>query len=350
MNLLPSQELQIQEILKRTTDLNEIVQTVFQDVSLDGRSKQGRLIREYLITNRVKFKTTRREKAQTLEFSPEQKSLIIREASSGKSSLAIARLIFSNQEVSPLSNEQRAVLDVIRETNPDFTPTIDVDTPLNNYVAPKSPGRIIKKINDATGNNLEEEKLNRQHKICADRLGINLNNSRFLKIVNNYTSKEDRILFEEEFVRLTWDKPDLTSDELNLYMNVCKEIINLEIVSKHLNKLNDAFDLANDNDEFTVRLAEIIKAKSSEYHQCESRIENLTKKLQGDRSERMKSRHKENSSILSLVQFFQDEEERVNMVRIAEMQRQLVKDEAEKIEGMSDWKARVLGISIEDVL
>jgi hypothetical protein len=64
----------------------------------------------------------------------------------------------------------------------------------------------------------------------------------------------------------------------------------------------------------------------------------------------MKSRHKENSSILSLVQFFQDEEERVNMVRIAEMQRQLVKDEAEKIEGMSDWKARVLGISIDDVL
>jgi hypothetical protein len=38
------------------------------------------------------------------------------------------------------------------------------------------------------------------------------------------------------------------------------------------------------------------------------------------------------------------------MVRIAEMQRQLVKDEAEKIEGMADWKARVLGISIEDVL
>lgn len=350
MNLSPAQEIQIQEILKRTTDLNEIVQIIFQDPSLDGRSKQGRLIRGYLITNKVKFKTTRREKVQTLEFSPEQKNLIIREASSGKSSLAIARLIFSNQEVSPLSNEQRAVLDVIRETNPDFTPTVDVDTPLNNYIAPKSPGRIIKKINDATGSNLEEEKLNRQHKICADRLGINLNNSRFLKIVNNYTSKDDRILFEEEFVRLTWDKPDLTSDELNLYMNVCKEIINLEIVSKHLNKLNDAFDLANDNDEFSVRLAEIIKAKSSEYHQCESRIENLTKKLQGDRSERMKSRHKENSSILSLVQFFQDEEERVNMVRIAEMQRQLVKDEAEKIEGMSDWKARVLGISIEDVL
>ena len=350
MTLLPEQEAAIQEIIKSTTDLNEIVRLVFNSSSLDGRSKEGRLVRSYLISSKLKFKTTKREKANPLDFSPEQRKFIIANANAGLSSLAIARLIFPLQDVGALSIEQRSVLDVIREENPDFTPSSDVDTPLSNYIAPKSPGRIVKKINDATGSTLEEEKLNRQHKICIDRLGINLNNSRFLTIVNNYTSKEDRVLFEEEFIRLTWDKPDLTSDELNLYMNVCKEIISLEIVSKHLNKLNDAFDLASDNDEITVRLAEIIKAKSSEYHQCESRIENLTKKLQGDRSERMKSRHKENSSILSLVQFFQDEEERVNMVRIAEMQRQLVKDEAEKIEGMSDWKARVLGISIDDVL
>jgi hypothetical protein len=32
------------------------------------------------------------------------------------------------------------------------------------------------------------------------------------------------------------------------------------------------------------------------------------------------------------------------------MQKQIIKQEAEKLEGMSAWKARVLGISIEDVL
>jgi spore coat polysaccharide biosynthesis predicted glycosyltransferase SpsG len=46
-------------------------------------------------------------------------------------------------------------------------------------------------------------------------------------------------------------------------MNVCKEIINLEVISKHLNKLNDLFDDAQDQNEMTVKLAEIIKAKSS---------------------------------------------------------------------------------------
>jgi Skp family chaperone for outer membrane proteins len=100
----------------------------------------------------------------------------------------------------------------------------------------------------------------------------------------------------------------------------------------------------------SIRLAEIIKAKSSEYHQCEGRIENLTKKLQGDRSERMKSKHKENASILSLVQFFQDEEERKNMVRMAEMQKEVIQQEAHRLEGMAEWKARILGISQDDVI
>ena len=92
------------------------------------------------------------------------------------------------------------------------------------------------------------------------------------------------------------------------------------------------------------------KAKSGEYHQCETRIENLTKKLQGDRAERMKKSQKENASFLSIVQLFQEEEERKTMARIAEMQKQAIKKEAERLEGMAEWKARVLGISQEDVI
>jgi hypothetical protein len=298
----------------------------------------------------MKFSTARREKKEDIVFSEQQKQFIVEQANSGLSSLAIAELLFPKQEIKPLSMEQRAVFSLMREINPDYNPSQDTDAVLSSYVAPKAAVRVVKKINDATGNVFEEEKINRQHRICVEKLTINLNNSRFVKIMNNYTVKDDRDLFEQEFIRLTWDKPDLTSDEINLYMNVCKEIINLEVISKHLNKLNDIFDIANDQEEMSVRLAEIIKAKSSEYHQCETRIENLTKKLQGDRSSRMQSKHKENASLLALVQFFQDEEERNNMVHIAEMQKQLVSDEANRLERMDEWKARILGVSKYDVI
>ncbi len=265
------------------------------------------------------------------------------------SSLAIAKLLFPTNTINPLSTEQRAVLSVIKDVNPDFMPSQDSGA-LDSYIAPKATSRIVKKINDATGNTFDDSKLNRQYQVCVERLGIHLNNSRFLKIMNNYLDKSDRDLFEQEFIRLTWDKPDLTADEINLYLNVCKEIINLEVVSKHLNKLNDMFDVADDQTEMSVRLAEIIKAKSSEYHQCEGRIENLTKKLQGDRSTRMQNKTKDNASILSIVQLFQEKEERDNMVRMAEMQKMTAKKEAERLEGMAEWKARVLGISQDDVI
>jgi hypothetical protein len=334
---------------KLIKDLNLLTQRCFDDDSLDGRTKQGKLIRTFLVKNNLEYKTSKHVKVDSVEFTESQKHFIIQSAEQGMSSFAIAELIFPDKEIKKLGAEQRAVLEHIRSINENFIPSQESGL-LTTYSPPKTYPRLIKKVFDSTGFQLDESKMSRGQRNCLDKLSINLSNSRLIKIINNYTSKDDRNLFEEEFTRLTWDKPDLTADELNLYMNVCKEIINLEVISKHLNKLNDLFDDAQDQDEMTVKLAEIIKAKSGEYHQCEGRIEALTKKLQGDRSERMKNKQRENASILSLVQMFQDEEERKNMVRMADMQKKLVKEEAEHLEGMSAFKARVLGISQEDVL
>ena len=355
MDLSKNQKEFLRENAAKIPDLMELTKQCFSDSlparadHLDGRSREGRAVRKFLVENSINFRTTGRTPTEEIELTDQQKDFILEQAEDGLSSLEIAKIIFPDRSVKPLSNEQRTVLAFIREINPDIIPSKD-GAALNSYLSPKSPSRIIKKINDATGMGLDESKINRQKQICVERLGVNLNNSRFLKIINNYLNEEDRILFEHDFVRLTWDKPDLTADELNLYLNVCKEVINLEVVSSHLNKLNDMFDIADDQTEMSVRLAEIIKAKSGEYHQCETRIENLTKKLQGDRAERMKKNQKENASFLSIVQLFQEEEERKTMVRIAEMQKEAVKKEAHRLEGMAEWKARVLGISQEDVV
>ena len=347
--LTEDQKKFIRENYVAVTDLNELTKQCFQDQSLDGRSKQGRLVRKFLIDNGYSFNTTRKEKSESIELTAAQKEFALLQTQAGTSSFRIAELIFQDREVKKLGLEQRAVLDYVRSVNPDLVGNTE-SALLTEYIPPKAFSRVLKKVNDATGLSLDEMKLSRQYKVCIDKLAINLSNSRFVTIMNNYLSQKDRVLFEEEFIRLTWDKPDLSSDELNLYMNVCKEIINLEVVGKHLNKLNEQFDEINDQQDMTVRLAEIIKAKSSEYHQCEGRIENLTKKLQGDRAERMKNKYKENASIISLVQIFQDEEERKNMVKIAEMQKQTISEEANRLESMGEWKCRILGVAKEDVI
>ena len=348
MDLTKSQKEFLRENVIKTPDLLELTRLCFEDSSLDGRSKQGRAIRKFLAEEGLDYSTTGRVSQEAIDFTQKQIDFILTNAQDGVSSLEIAKIIFPDKNIKPLSHEQREVLREIRKVNPDWSK--EDALPSGPYIAPKSPSRIIKKINDATGYTLQEGKLNRQKQICVEKLGVNLGNSRFVKIINGYTNQEDKTLFEQEFVRLTWDKPDLTADEINLYLNACKEVINLEVISSHMNKLNDLFNEADEQQEMSVRLAEIIKAKSAEYHQCETRIENLTKKLQGDRRERIAKRQSENASFLSIVQLFQEEEERETMVRMAEMQKQAVSEEANRLESMAEWKARILGISKEDVI
>ena len=339
----------VMEIAKEFPDLNTITRKFFNDENLDGRTKQGIAIRSLLASNKIQYKTSKYEKVGELPLTPEQEQFIEDQAANGISALRIAELLYPDRPISAMGLEHRTVGGHIRNSDCENNAVSD-DAMFVKYQTPRSIERVINRINEATGEKISKDKLSRHHKICAEKLSINLLNSRFQKIINCYTSQEDRNIFEQEFIRMTWDKPDLTADEVNLYMNVCKEIINLETTSRHLDKLNKMFEETQEQNEMSIRLAEIIKAKSSEYHQCEGRVESLIKKLQGDRRERISSRQRENASILSIVQLFQDEEERGNMIKIAEMQKSLVTEEGKKMESMVEWKARILGISLDDAV
>ena len=56
------------------------------------------------------------------------------------------------------------------------------------------------------------------------------------------------------------------------------------------------------------------------------------------------------ASILNIVQLFQEEQERGIMVKMAEMQKKIVRKEANEIESMGEWKSRVLGVRKDDVI
>jgi phage gpG-like protein len=105
------------------------------------------------------------------------------------------------------------------------------------------------------------------------------------------------------------------------------------------------FNEAEEQQDMSIRLAELLKTKSEEYNQCEKRIESLIMRLNGDRAKRIASKQQENASILNLVQLFQDEEERKIMIQIAELQKRAVEEKADELEKMPEWKARVLGIT-----
>lgn len=263
--------------------------------------------------------------------------------------MQVCQLLYPDERIAYGSKEYASVLEFVESCECIETPSSE-NAIGKKYSPPKAPSKIIKKINDCAQKNIEETKLSVTEKRSIESLGNFLASPRFIQVINNYASQEDRDLFEAEFVRATWDKPDLTSDEINLYINVCMDYIHLKNIQGAINKLNRMFDDAEDQQDLTVRLAELLKTKSEEYNQCEKRMESLIQKLQGDRSKRISTKQQQNANILNLVQLFQEEEERKVMVKIAELQKKNAKEEADRLESMPAWKARVLGISKEDAV
>jgi hypothetical protein len=183
-----------------------------------------------------------------------------------------------------------------------------------------------------------------------EKLLTYLSSPRFVGNYDSYTSGTDKDLFEAEFVRSVWDKPDLTTDEINLYINVCMDYINLRQIDVKKNKINQMFNETEEQKDFTMRLTEVLKTISEEYNQCAQRIDKSIQKLNGERSKRVEHHQQKNASIINLVELFQDEHERKMMIQIAEMQKKIIREEADRLENMSAWKARILGISKQDAI
>jgi hypothetical protein len=348
MKLTEDQEKFIDENFAKIPDLIELTRATFKDGTIDGRSKQGRAVRGYLASKEIKYKTTKHPEVLPIVLSEEQKSFIDQYSQDGMSSFQIAQLLFPDETVRKLGREQRAVgsyLDAVKKRKRE-----ESRAERNKYDGPKNMQECIDRVNLYTDAGLKDGEMKAMERKSIESLFRFLKSPRFTQIISNYHKEEDQDLFEAEFIRATWDKPDLSADEINLYVNVCVDYINLKNISSHMEKLNRMFDEADEQQELTVRLSELLKTKSEEYNQCEKRQESLIQRLAGDRAKRISQRQDQNASILSLVESFQNEEERKLMVKMANMQKRAIKEEAENLESMNEWKSRILGISKNDVI
>ena len=329
--LSKEQELFIDNNYKEICNLNELTCAAFMADNLDGRSKEGRAVREYMATKDYKYKTTKPDKVAPVKLTVEQKEFIDENLNAGMKAFDIAQLLFQGKSITPLSKESIEVTNYIRDSAPESLHPADTAIGVK-YTPPTSFDQTLNKVNKNTSQELKEINMTAQIKKGVEALVKFLNSPRLILTINNYTNK-----------------PDLTSDEVNLYINVCIDYVNLMNIQKAVDKLNCMFDECEDQRDMTVRLAELLKTKSEEYNQCEKRMESLITRLNGDRAKRVQNKQHQNASILNLVQLFQEEEERKVMLKIAHMQKELISKEADELESMPDWKARVLGLKKEGV-
>ena len=333
-------------------DLNEAAKKLFDDPNEKGSTVRGRSLRKFWVEKGFEYRTKVKKKSSKYFLQDNEKDFVHRHYCAEMTKREIAQLLWveeTNHRGFYESAKFVALSDFVNKEFPNVTNMRDEITG-DRYAPPKIMTTVIKKVNKVVFKEFEVEKISVTDKKCLEKLLTYLSAPRFVQVINAYTTKQNRELLESEYIRSTWDKPDLTSDELNLYINVCMDYVNLKEIEQQKQKLNLMFDDTEGQNDLTMRLTEMLKTKSEEYNQCTNRIDKMIAKLNGERAKRISNQQQRNASVLSLVQLFQEEDERKLMIKMADMQKTLVKKEAEHLEEMGDWKSRVLGVSKREVI
>jgi len=333
-------------------DLSAVTKKLFNDENEKGSTVRGRALRKYWIEKGLSYKTKVKKRVVKHFLNDDEKSFVKQHYCAEMTKLEVGQLLWPKDAESkgfPETDKFRALCEYISK---EFRATVNMrdDAAGEKYTPPQILSTALKRLNKVASKEFEINKMNLQDRKCVEKLITYLNAPRFVQVISSYITKQSRDLFESEYIRSTWDKPDLTSDELNLYVNVCMDYVNLKEIEQQKQKLNLMFDDTEGQHDLTMRLTEMLKTKAEEYNQCVNRVDKMLAKLNGERAKRVANQVQRNASIISLVQLFQDEEERRLMIKMAEMQKKTVQQEADRVEKMPDWKARVLGISKEDAI
>jgi hypothetical protein len=333
--------------------LVELVQLAFNRDDLDGRSKEGKAVKEFLASRQIKPKKSHEYQPKGLiELTLEQKEYIGNNCST-MNGLEIAKILFKNEALTNLCQETRSVLEYIKTlpTNIKYNNQDNENIPTEEYRPPKSEERMIAKINRYILDGIDKNKLTHKNKKEISSLIGYMNTYRFSHQINLYDDEKDRELFESSFVRYTYDKSDLTQEEVDQYIVLSTEVVISSNIQQTINVLQNQIDMAIQEDgKIPMALVEASNTARKEYNDCVNRQQKLLNDLKIKRSEKLSKQVKETASIINLVQMWKEEESRNKLLKMAEMRKQVVEKEIDRLSSMDEIKAKILGISKDEIL
>jgi|TARA_R110000824_G_scaffold395132_1_gene595529 hypothetical protein len=332
--------------------LLDLINVTFPDKNVDGRSKEGKAVKAFLASQSIKARASQEYQAKEIELTPEHKEFIDNNYKL-MTFVEIARVIFANEKITNLNKEAKVAEAYIKQIDPSHDSSEEINITHDEYKPPSTFSLALSKINKYIYKKWDKDKLVAKEKKNIDSLLGYMNTYRFIHQINSYNSIGARDLFESSFVRYTCDKNDLTQEEVDQYIVLSSEVViasNIQQRVEHLQNLLD--DAANDSDgrRIAMSLVEAINTAQNEYHQSVNRQQKLLESLKEKRSDRLKNQLKENASILNLVEIWKSEESRHKMIRLANLRREAVEEEIEKLTTMEELKARIMGISEGEIL
>ena len=326
--------------------LMELVEAAYPNQGFDGRSKPG--VKKFLASLGLKGKSsfTYIPKTAGWELSIEQKEYINNHWKTD-TIVEMIRELFNAPQINNLSKEYRVVQKYLRAL-PEYQP---IEEELAPYHPPHTLETAVQRIEEYVYNAKIDIKKNIKQKNEAQALLGYLNSLRFSSTINLFKTEYNRRVFESEFISCTYDKADLTAEQLSGYVNLALNVVSANEKRIYIDILNKKMsEVVNDPDgKISMGLAQAIHDAEMELDQNQRRQKELRKELQGQRSDWLKDQIRENASILNLVNLWKNEEERQKMLKYADLLKENIKKTVDEFK-MNDLIAKIEGQSENEAL
>lgn len=353
-------------IINPDATLTEITSYGYNDPKIDSRSKEGRLVKQFLLDNKIEYRNKSVTQRERVILTDEQKEFINNNYK-GQNYVDLAKTLFGNDKLTHVTLECREVNSYVQElqkNDPDapkdlldntmYVPSDrGADSTSGAYFPPRRTDQTVFRINKYLNIGWSADTLKASQQKMVDMLQRYLNTFSFCYQINTYKTNNDRQLFEDSFIRYMYDKPDLSQEELDQFIVLCTEVVTAATILQQVEDLRDMLRNSTSDGEgrnIKMQLNEAISNLQTEYNQCRARQQKLYKSLVDDRSKRIAQRQDENASILNLVQAWKDEDRRKGIIALADAQKRNLHEEAKKLSSMDELKAVIRGINIDEMV
>jgi len=322
--------------------LKKLVEKLWPNTNLDGRSSEAKAVKDFLANYKIFPETNVHNKIGEYELTVAEKEFIQNNLDAMKV-LEMAKTLWG-RGITPLAKEFRALNKFYKSLS--FKPQVnntEEKQNTENFTPPKTYTECLRLVNKYNHDILSSNDISEQEKQGINTLIRYLHSPRLIKTISTFHDENNRNLFLSEFIRATYNKPDLTVDEVNLYISLAASYPLEHLALSEREVLSRKLQGETEDGRISANTVEAINAKNKEYQDCQVRQEKLINTLNGSRSKRLENQVAANTSILPLIKYWAEEKNRENFIALAKMKKSIRIQTIEKLLTVDSVIAEIYG-------
>ena len=336
------------------TTLKELIEVTIGEKGHDGRSTQGMAVKKHLAALNLQARPAGvyikkdsavkdPKKINVAGLSDKQKEFIALNWEAMEV-LDMARVIFNEPEMSAGSENYLRVVEFVGKLQ---GPKATVKESTGVYRPPKTVKQMLDKVRECITEDLNDDAaLTPRFMEGISRLIKYLGTYKFIHEMGLLNTEEERQLLESSFIRFTYNKPDLSEEEIDTFISICGDQINHERMRvEEASLVRESEDSRNNDGKIHMAIVEALGKLRVSMTQNRSRIEKALEKLNGTRADRLKETGIVGATVGDLIQAARSAEKRAMFLAKIEERKGAVEQEIERLSGMDELYFQMFGVT-----